>query len=323
MLSKALLRGLGYKVIHSIGKGSHGEVVLAKSWKYPENVAIKIVDKKVAPPDFVSKFLPQELSVIKTIEHPNIIKVHKIHEISDRLVFIVMELAVKTLEQKIGLCRLPNDEAKVLFSQLASAVNYLHERDIVHRDLKCPNVLLTAEDTVKLSDFSFSGYYKGLSKTFVCSPAYAAPEVLNLIPYDPKKSDVWSLGVTLNCMVTGSIPFNNEDMSSFLSSQRAPIHFPFHIILDKQCRDLITDMLKYNPLDRPSISEVANHPWLQSRKQDELSETPDESLFVAGSSLKMKKAEDIQQQLHSTKEQDKGVLSPIKSFFKWIAGKIF
>ncbi|KAH8039518.1 hypothetical protein HPB51_007420 [Rhipicephalus microplus] len=116
--------------------------------------------------------------------------------------------------------RLHERTAHHIFVQLASAVAYLHRHNIAHRDLKCENVLLTTQLVVKLADFSFSRYCSGTagrkkkfySETYCGSEAYAPPEVLQGIPYQPRKADMWSLGVILYVMMTAALPFEDGNI---------------------------------------------------------------------------------------------------------------
>ncbi|XP_072529557.1 testis-specific serine/threonine-protein kinase 6-like [Salminus brasiliensis] len=268
MQTKKVLNRLGYEVIDNIGKGNYGMVKLATSKKHPKNVAIKIMDRRRMTPDVVSKFLPRELAILRQVKHPHIIQVHDVFEMTNGQVFIVMEVAVTDLFQKIlELHRLSGSQAKTWFSQLLSAMVYLHQQDIVHRDLKCENVLLTADDQVKLSDFGFSRFSRGfpeLSQTFCGSPEYAAPEVLNRTPYDPKKSDVWSLGVILYIMVVGLMPFRAYGDRKL---QCKALKFPKCIGVEMSCQSIIAYMLQYDPSTRPWVTEVVQHPWLQSDQE--------------------------------------------------------
>ncbi|XP_072529507.1 testis-specific serine/threonine-protein kinase 6-like [Salminus brasiliensis] len=271
MQTKEVLRSLGYEVVDFIGKGSYGEVKLATSQRHSNHVAIKIMHRRLASHIFVSKLLPRELAILKRVKHPHIVQVHEIFEMPNGQVFIVMEAAAMDLQQKIWeLGRIPIGQAKMWFSQLLSAVAYLHQQNIVHRDLKCKNVLLTANDQVKLTDFGLGRFSRGfpdLSKTYYCTPEYGAPEVLLEKPYDPKKSDVWSLGIIFYSMVTGSTPFKVNSLKSLLRVQREPWVFPRRITVEEPCRAFISYMLQYDPSTRPSVTEVAQHPWLQPRQE--------------------------------------------------------
>uniref|UniRef100_A0A3B1J3K3 non-specific serine/threonine protein kinase n=1 Tax=Astyanax mexicanus TaxID=7994 RepID=A0A3B1J3K3_ASTMX len=261
MNPKRILSLLGFKVVSFLGEGSYGKVYLASSKRYLNNVAIKVMDRSKMAPS-VEKFLTRELEIIKYLDHPYIVQVYEVHETPQGLIFIVMEAAMMDLKQMIvELNYFPVDLAKAVFSQLVSAVVYLHEQDIVHRDLKSENILLTPDGTIKVTDFGFSRMSRGfpeLCNSLCGTPNYCAPEVLCGKSYDGKKSDVWSLGVILYTMVTGELPFNYENI---LYLQKKPLQYS--IPVEKSCRDFISYMLQYDPFTRPSVTEVAQHPWLQ------------------------------------------------------------
>lgn len=124
--------------------------------------------------------------------------------------------------------RLINDnQTRIWFRQIALAVQYLHTMDIVHRDIKCENILISKNFTVKLADFSFSKFIKRSKRlncnTYCCSVPYAPPELLSLRPYDGKSSDVWSLGVVLYIMIYKKMPFNKHDIKR-MYKQQVSIH---------------------------------------------------------------------------------------------------
>ncbi|XP_016382620.1 LOW QUALITY PROTEIN: testis-specific serine/threonine-protein kinase 6-like [Sinocyclocheilus rhinocerous] len=265
-----VLKGMGYKFIAEIGEGSFSQVKLATSQKHHCNVAIKIVDRVKAPKDFVQKFLPRELVILRRVNHNHIVQMHELIEVAGKRLCIVMEAAAKDLLQKIHeVNRIPEDQSKNLFSQMVSAINYLHQMDIVHRDLKCENILLTAEEQVKVTDFGFAHCVQDpseLSHTFCGSAAYTPPEVIMGMPYDPKKYDIWSLGVILYVMVTGLMPYDDTNLRRLIRLQRKSLVYPEGAGVQEPCRVFIRTLLQFSPSTRPTIQQVAEHPWLQMGK---------------------------------------------------------
>ncbi|XP_072542616.1 testis-specific serine/threonine-protein kinase 6-like [Salminus brasiliensis] len=309
METNEVLRSLGFEVLDNIGKGNFGEVKLVTSERHPDQVAIKIIDRKLMAPYIASKHLPRELTILKVVKHRHIVHVHDIFDMPNGQVYIVMEPAKMDLSQKIQeLNRIPISQAKKWFSQLLSAVVYLHQKDIVHRDLKCNNVLLTADDQVKLTDFGFGRFSRGytdLSETYCGTLQYTAPEVHE--EYDPKKSDVWSLGVILFVMVTGSMPFNESNKCNLRRLQREPLVYPDAVTVEGPCRAFISFILKFNPIIRPSATEVAMHPWLSETSESAGSSvTRRENMF--GTPLKHSKenCEEVQHHHQHTAEVDGG-----------------
>ncbi|XP_049328398.1 testis-specific serine/threonine-protein kinase 6 [Astyanax mexicanus] len=270
MDNDAVLTCLGYTVQNTIGQGSYGKVKLAFSKKHSGKVAIKIMDRCTMTKWSVNNVLPRELAVLKRIKHPHIVQVHEIIETRRGKVYIVMEAAKTNLSDKIyTVGHVSFDRAKQWFSQLLSAMVYLHQQDIAHRDLKSENVLLTADNRIKLADFGLAFVGEGfpnMTNTYCGTLQYTAPEVILGLPYDPMKSDVWSLGVILYEMVTGDLPFDTTNVRKLLELQHEPLPRVNLLCLrgGQSCYDLLCKMLQVNPQDRASMTEVTQHDWLLS-----------------------------------------------------------
>ena len=216
-VKQTILEQHGYSITKSIGHGSYATVKQAYSTKHLTNVAIKIISKRRAPPDYLQKFLPRELDVVKLLKHPNLVIFLQSIETNTR-VYIVMEEAgggclLETIRKNK---RLSEKMAGYFFKQLCDGIEYCHSRGVVHRDLKCENLLLDLHGNLKIIDFGFArsdmaptadGKYKR-SETYCGSYAYAAPEILMGMAYIPQKADIWSMGVILYVMV-GSLCHDN------------------------------------------------------------------------------------------------------------------
>ncbi|CAL1269623.1 unnamed protein product [Larinioides sclopetarius] len=175
------------------------------------------------PADLAEKFLTREIEILRKVQHQNIVHVYRIFDYPRR-VYIFMEFIERGnlydfLKERL---RLSESEARYFFRQVVSAVKYLHYLDIAHRDIKCENIMLTNKAEIKLIDFGFCkriGRFDELSCTFCGSTAYAAPEVLQGIPYDPFLFDIWSLGCVLYVMVTGMMPFDDLNVTKMVENQ--------------------------------------------------------------------------------------------------------
>ncbi|KAG9487456.1 hypothetical protein GDO78_007358 [Eleutherodactylus coqui] len=273
MDDSAVLKLRGYTAGIMVGEGSYAKVKSAFSERLNCRVAVKIIDRRKSPPDFLQKFLPREMEILAVLNHRSIVKTYEIFESSLGKVYIVMELCTQgdLLEFIKSRGPMPEDVARKLFYQIATAVKYCHDIDIVHRDLKCENILLDQEFNIKLSDFGFarrlvhnSNGKMLLSETFCGSPAYAAPEVLQGIPYEPKIYDIWSLGVILFIMLYGSLPYDDSNIQKMLRVQKQHhIDFPCSKHLSSDCKDIILRMLQPDVHRRLTIDEILNHVWLQ------------------------------------------------------------
>ncbi|XP_060699868.1 testis-specific serine/threonine-protein kinase 1-like [Hemiscyllium ocellatum] len=278
-----VLKKRGYTLGVNLGEGSYAKVKSAYSDRLKTNVAVKIIDRRKAPADFLEKFLPRELEILALLNHRYIVKTFEIFETSDGKVYIIMELGVQgdLLEFIKTRGALPEEVSRKMFRQLALAVKHCHELGVVHRDLKCENLLLDKDFNIKLSDFGFAKRCSTddqgrplLSKTFCGSAAYAAPEVLQGIPYQPKVYDVWSLGVILFIMVCGSMPYDDSNIKRMLRIQKEHrVDFPRSKVVPADCKELIYRMLHPDTSKRLTIEEVLEHPWLFTAKMKETTST--------------------------------------------------
>ncbi|KAM3936784.1 testis-specific serine/threonine-protein kinase 6 [Leptodactylus fuscus] len=261
-----LLRELGYNTLCTIGEGAYSKVKMAISNKYHCKVAIKVIDKRKIPAEYSKKFLPRELDILRNVRHANVITVFEFIEINNGLQFIVMELCLTDLLQLVqNAGRLSDGKARSLFRQITKAIKYLHEHNVAHRDLKCENVLITSGHNAKITDFSFGIIFphdSQLCTTYCGSAAYASPEVLQNIPYDPRKYDIWSLGVILYIMVTGKMPFDHSNLNALPKIQQVGVIFSEAIEVNAKCKSLIKKILQYNPNDRPDIFTLVKEDWL-------------------------------------------------------------
>ncbi|XP_060071115.1 testis-specific serine/threonine-protein kinase 3-like [Ylistrum balloti] len=263
---RAVLAQRGFLVKKTLGSGSYSTVKLAFSLHRQEKrVAVKVLSQKVAPKDYLLRFLPKEKTVWPRLDHPHVIKIYEMFEDTSRTYFI-MEYAARgdllRYVQRYG----PLHEvlARHWFDQSCKAVEYLHSQAIAHRDLKLENILLDSNYSVKIGDLGFVKDNLGpnhLSKTFCGSKSYVAPEILKGRPYDPRKSDVWALGAVLFIMVTGTMPFDEARGNKAMLAEHKRLEFSWKGATEK-CRELILYLFTYLFEERPSISEVKNQPWM-------------------------------------------------------------
>ncbi|XP_078492914.1 testis-specific serine/threonine-protein kinase 3-like [Ciona intestinalis] len=268
-----LLKDRGYKIQNTLGEGAYSKVKSAYSNRLGREVAIKCINTKLAPKDFVEKFLPRELQTLPLLRHENIVRVYEILEASDGYVYIVMEAArngdMLRFVQKRGA--LPEYDIKRYFWELCQAINYCHEKNICHRDLKCENLLLDKNFKLLLTDFGFSKPMNTdargrmvLSSTFCGSAAYAAPEIIQGKPYDPRMHDMWSLGVILYIMSCGHMPFDDSNVKKMLKIQlKNHLRFPPRVndVLSGELKTLIRQLIQPDVTQRATMAKVLEHPF--------------------------------------------------------------
>ena len=276
--SGMVLAAYGYVLGDSLGKGSYAVVKVAFSKKLRRQVAIKIILKKKAPQDYITKFLPREVAVMRQLNHPNIIGLYEAIETSTRI-YLIMDMADggDLLEYIKTNGAISESEARRLFRQLIDASDYLHRRDVVHRDLKCENILLDHNKNVLVSDFGFARMQpiegetgkRKLSSTFCGSYAYAPPEILRGIAYDGTRSDVWSLGVVLYTMLCAKLPFDDSNLKLLMEQISKPVTFSRKRKVSDEAKHLISKML-CEEKDRIDIGCIRDHPWVTGQKMNEL-----------------------------------------------------
>ncbi|KAM6133993.1 MAP/microtubule affinity-regulating kinase 3 isoform 7-T7 [Phoenicopterus ruber ruber] len=156
--------------------------------------------------------------------------------------------------------------------KIVSAVQYCHQKHIVHRDLKAENLLLDADMNIKIADFGFSNEFTVGNKldTFCGSPPYAAPELFQGKKYDGPEVDVWSLGVILYTLVSGSLPFDGQNLKELRERVlRGKYRIPFYMSTD--CENLLKRFLVLNPTKRGTLEQIMKDRWINAgHEEDEL-----------------------------------------------------
>ena len=217
--SRSLARLLArYLVGRTIGEGTYGNVKYAQHSETGTAYALKVMNKDYLVQRGMVEQVKTEIAILKQIKHPFIVNMHEIMSSRDKI-FLVMELVTGgDLFDKIAVQGpLKEDEGRHLFGQILTAVAHCHGSGVCHRDIKPENVLMTSDGVAKLSDFGLGamqedGQDLGAMTTVCGTPNYAAPEVINKVPYDGCAADIWSLGVVLYVILAGCLPFDEENM---------------------------------------------------------------------------------------------------------------
>ncbi|XP_052006641.1 MAP/microtubule affinity-regulating kinase 3-like isoform X2 [Xyrauchen texanus] len=259
-----------YRLLKTIGKGNFAKVKLARHILTGSEVAIKMIDKTQLNPTSLQK-LSREVTIMKNLNHPNIVKLFEVIE-TEKTLFLVMEYASggEVFDYLVAHGRMKEKEARAKFRQIVSAVQYCHQKHIVHRDLKAENLLLDADMNIKIADFGFSNEFMVGNKldTFCGSPPYAAPELFQGKKYDGPEVDVWSLGVILYTLVSGSLPFDGQNLKELRERVlRGKYRIPFYMSTD--CENLLKRFLVLNPAKRGTLEQIMKERWINAGFEDD------------------------------------------------------
>jgi len=228
-------------------------------------VAVKFVNKKLVEK---AENLKTETSLLQRINHKNIVKLIDICDTKDTL-FIVMELMEggELYEEIVKRKSFTEKDASYIMFQLFSALEYLHEKEIVHRDLKLENLLLTKPGAldIKLADFGLSKVYNGEAMQTACgTPYYVAPEILTGDGYN-KKIDTWAAGVLLYVLLSGRLPFSGEtDVDLFKAIIETELVWkkPQFDTVSNEAKDLIEKLISKDPDSRFDPTQALKHPFV-------------------------------------------------------------
>ncbi|XP_059574418.1 serine/threonine-protein kinase MARK2 isoform X3 [Alligator mississippiensis] len=259
-----------YRLLKTIGKGNFAKVKLARHVLTGKEVAVKIIDKTQLNSSSLQKLF-REVRIMKVLNHPNIVKLFEVIE-TEKTLYLVMEYASggEVFDYLVAHGRMKEKEARAKFRQIVSAVQYCHQKFIVHRDLKAENLLLDADMNIKIADFGFSNEFTLGSKldTFCGSPPYAAPELFQGKKYDGPEVDVWSLGVILYTLVSGSLPFDGQNLKELRERVlRGKYRIPFYMSTD--CENLLKKFLILNPSKRGTLEQIMKDRWMNVGHEDD------------------------------------------------------
>ncbi|XP_063396452.1 uncharacterized protein LOC134681014 isoform X2 [Mytilus trossulus] len=260
----------------TLGKGTFGKVELATHGVTGCKVAIKIIDTRKIKEEYVQQNLHREARILGQLRHPNIIRLYETLK-ATTLYCLVLECAaggdllayIKTHKENC----LPEEKVRVYMRQLISAVHYLHERGVAHRDLKMENIMLDEKKrNIKLVDFGLSNTFTRdeLMKTHCGSLEYAAPELFEMSEKYGPEIDIWALGVIMYAMLVGKLPFTTAYTDQYrrqklfqqIERGLVEIHEREMIHLTKDCKNLLKKLLEPSSDLRLPLLDVEIHPWV-------------------------------------------------------------
>ena len=280
-------------LLKCLGKGSFGEVYLSTKRGRNQYFATKKMDRKQADQPSVRKYFENEIKILQSLNHTNIVKLEEVKATKDYY-YIVMEYinggsltdCLKKYQQKFGKA-FPESIVQYLMIQIVDAIKYIHARKIIHRDLKLDNIMVSFDNEndknnlnmmrakVKIIDFGFAINLKGnLAFSALGSPINMDPVILQKfskkdnrqLGYD-EKADVWSLGTVCYEMLIGQSVFNADTMNELVKKvENGSYNVPTSV--SKEVVSFLNGMLQYDGNNRLSAAELAKTPFLTKRVSD-------------------------------------------------------
>jgi hypothetical protein len=247
-----------YEYVKQLGSGCFALVKEARQRATGMRVAIKVLRRERYQEETVA-FPPEEVLLMKGLDHPHIVKMVECARVDDDTLCLVTELASGgELFAYLQARRLQESESRGFMWQIVSGVDYLHKNAIVHRDLKLENLVFDEKRNLKIIDLGLASRYGTKKLCQSCgSTDYAPPEILLHKEYDGPEVDVWSLGVILYCMVAGGFPF--EDATQVV---RYNYFWPVRLAISGGVKALVAAIFQPS-FSRITIPGIIGHHWMK------------------------------------------------------------
>ena len=254
-----------YKYGRLLGKGAYGKVNLCLHTLTGRLVAIKSINKSKITHERQREKIKIETSIMKTLSFSNnIVKILENYETKKHICIVMEYICAGDLLSYIKKrSKLTEAVSKFIFRQIILALKYIHNHNIVHRDIKLDNILIDLDNNIKICDFGVSKIIKkGDIMVDQCgTPAYIAPEILKNKGYEGFGVDIWSAGVVLYAMLSGNVPFKGGDLKELhkliIEGEYKPINN-----ISKEASHLIKCLLNVDPKSRITTDDILVHPWM-------------------------------------------------------------
>ncbi|OWB59030.1 hypothetical protein B5S28_g5152 [[Candida] boidinii] len=269
-----------WKLGRTLGRGATGRVLLASNVRSGRKAAVKVVNKAVLNmnPDIsetekgcdsagLSYGIEREIIIMKLLNHKNVLRLYDVYE-TEKALYLVLEYVEggELFDLLVESGPLPEATAVEFFKQIILGASYCHNLGICHRDLKPENLLLDRNLSIKIADFGMAALESKdrLLETSCGSPHYAAPEIVSGLKYHGTASDVWSCGVILFALLTGRLPFDDENVRNvLLKVQGGRYSYQEDDEVSDEAKDLIARMLTVDPTKRILSRDILKHRLIQ------------------------------------------------------------
>ncbi|XP_072450602.1 serine/threonine-protein kinase Nek1 isoform X5 [Chiloscyllium punctatum] len=258
-----------YMKLNKIGEGSFGKAILVNSKEDGRQYVIKEINiSRMSNKEREES--RREVAVLANMKHPNIVQYKESFE-ENGCLYIVMDYCeggdlFKRINAQKGVL-FSEDQILDWFVQICLALKHVHDRKILHRDIKSQNIFLTKGGTVQLGDFGIARVLNStveLARTCIGTPYYLSPEICENKPYN-NKSDIWALGCVLYEMCTLKHAFEAGNMKNLVLKIIRGSYPPVSVHYTYDLRNLMSQLFKRNPRDRPSVSSILKKPFLARR----------------------------------------------------------
>ncbi|PRP76753.1 putative 5-amp-activated protein kinase [Planoprotostelium fungivorum] len=260
-----------YEIGEVLGEGSFAKIRLGTHKTTGEKVALKFIQHEKIAGTLGMEHFRRETQIMSKLSHPNIVKLFETIEESTFTCLVLEYVQGKDLLDTVTDSedgRIAEHKACEYFQQIVHAVRYLHENGVCHRDLKLENVMIAANGTCKLIDFGLANHWEHgkFLRTPCGSAIYAAPEILMRKAYVGPKTDVWSLGVLLYSMVSGTVPWAGDNTHQQLMNAIRGIWVPLPSA-SVSMQNLLIGCLHTDMEKRLGILDLAEHQWVVGSKR--------------------------------------------------------
>ena len=261
-----------YEIGHTLGKGAYAVVKACKNKITGEKFAMKIYEKLKLNDNSKKKCVYREIEILKRIDHKNVAKLYGVIN-TDKKILLLQELVNgislreyynNEIRNQKGISEHKAKIFKKIFRQIFDAMNYIHKRNIAHRDIKLENILMTKNYEIKIIDFGF-GMYNPDNKpqNFFCgTPNYMPPEIVLKRPYNGQMADLWSLGVLVYKLFCADFPFKGKNEKDLYKSIQKG-KFKMASYTPDYAKKIIISMIDLNPRKRLSCEDVLKSEWLK------------------------------------------------------------